>query len=87
VARRFWNYFHAMQAAKAAAVNPWGLTELELEVLRFVAKGLSNAEVGRVMSLERRTVKTHLTHLYRKMGVASHVDAVVAALKAGVVQL
>ena len=43
------------------------LTEVELEVLQFIAKGLSNAEVGRVMSIERRTVRTHLTHIYEKL--------------------
>ena len=51
-------------------------------MLKFVAKGLSNAEVGRVMELERRTVRTHVSHVYKKMGVKSHGDAVVLALKA-----
>lgn len=87
IARRFWNYFQAVQAKKQTAENPWGLSPLEFDVLRYVAKGLSNAEVGQVMSIERRTVKTHLGHIYRKMGVNSHVEAVVAALKAGIVQL
>lgn len=92
IARRFWNYFHSVQAQPAAGTppaqaNPWNLSEPELEVLRYVTKGLSNAEVGRVMSIERRTVRTHLSHLYRKMGVNSHVDAVVLALKAGLVEL
>jgi DNA-binding NarL/FixJ family response regulator len=87
IARRFWNYFQSVQARKATPDDPWGLTPLEREVLEYVAKGLSNAEVGRVMSLERRTVRTHLNHLYRKMGVNSHVDAVVLALKAGLISL
>jgi DNA-binding NarL/FixJ family response regulator len=94
IARRFWNYFHSLQAApaalpepSAAPSNPWGLSPAELDVLRYVAKGLSNAEVGRVMTLERRTVRTHLSHLYRKMGVNSHVEAVVLALRAGLVDV
>lgn len=45
------------------------------------------AEVGRVMELKRRTVRTHLNHTYRKLGVNSHVDAMVMALKAGIVEL
>ncbi len=56
-------------------------------MLRLVAKGLTNAEVGGVMTLERRTVRTHLSHVYRKMGVNSHVDAVVLGLKAGLFEL
>jgi DNA-binding NarL/FixJ family response regulator len=87
LARRFWNYFQAVQARPAAPADPWRLEEVELEILRYVAKGLSNAEVGRVLSLERRTVRTHLARLYRKMGVSSHVEAVVRALQAGLVQL
>ncbi|MCU0697957.1 MAG: response regulator transcription factor [Myxococcaceae bacterium] len=87
IARRFWNYFQSVQARPEQPSNPWGLTPLEFDVLRYVAKGLSNAEVGRVMELERRTVRTHLGHIYRKMGVNSHVDAVVLALKAGIVEL
>ncbi len=87
IAKRFWNYFQSVQAKKAEPDNTWGLTPLEFDVLKFVAKGLSNAEVGRVMEIERRTVRTHLGHIYRKMGVNSHVDAVVLALKAGIVEL
>ncbi|MBF5040826.1 response regulator transcription factor [Aggregicoccus sp. 17bor-14] len=89
IARRFWNYFQSVQAAPPAGdpPNPWDLSETELEVLRYVTKGLSNAEVGRVMALERRTVRTHLSHIYRKLGVNSHVEAVVLALQAGVVAL
>jgi two-component system response regulator DegU len=88
IAKRFWNYFQSIQGEKGkAATNPWELTEVEFDVLRYVAKGLSNAEVGRVMTLQRRTVRTHLTHVYRKMGVNSHVEAVVLALRAGIVEL
>lgn len=87
IAKRFWNYFQSVQARVPQPQNPWGLSPLELDVLRYVAKGLSNAEVGRVMELERRTVRTHLGHIYKKLGVNSHVDAVVVALKAGLVEL
>jgi DNA-binding NarL/FixJ family response regulator len=87
IAKRFWNYFQSVKARPEAPQNPWGLTPVELDVLRYVAKGLSNAEVGRVMELERRTVRTHLGHIYKKLGVNSHVDAVVLALKAGLVDL
>lgn len=87
IAKRFWAYFQSVQSQTAAVIVPWGLTEPEVEVLQYMAKGLSNAEMGRVMSIERRTVRTLLSHLYRKMGVSSHVDAVVKALQAGVVRL
>jgi DNA-binding NarL/FixJ family response regulator len=87
IAKRFWNYFNSVQGKKQQSDNPWGLSPTEMDVLRYVAKGLSNAEVGSVMTLERRTVRTHLSHIYRKMGVNSHVEAVVIALRAGFVEL
>jgi DNA-binding NarL/FixJ family response regulator len=88
IARKFWNYFQSVQSKPPQKPeNPWELTPMEFDVLRYVAKGLSNAEVGQVMTLERRTVRTHLSHIYRKMGVNSHVEAVVLALRAGIVDL
>ncbi|MEN9798526.1 MAG: hypothetical protein RL653_2222 [Pseudomonadota bacterium] len=87
IARKFWNYFQSVQAKPEQRKDPWGLSDVEFEVLEYVAKGLSNAEVGQVMTLERRTVRTHLGHIYKKMGVNSHVEAVVLALRAGLVEL
>ena len=87
IARRFWNYFSSVQASAGAAQNPWGLSADELSVLELISKGLSNAEIGSVLQIQSRTVRTHLGHIYRKMGVNSHVDAVVLALRAGAIQL
>jgi DNA-binding NarL/FixJ family response regulator len=86
IAKRFWNYFSSVQG-KPPEKQDFGLIEVELEVLRYLAKGLSNAEVGSVMAMERRTVRTHLGHIYEKLGVASHVDAVVKAVKAGLIEI
>lgn len=86
IARRFWNYFESVRATPVAPDRA-GLSDLELEVLHFIARGLSNAEVGGVMSIERRTVRTHLSHIYEKLGVSSHVSAVVAGLKRGLIDL
>jgi DNA-binding NarL/FixJ family response regulator len=87
VARKFWTFFESVRSQAPTRNNPWKLTPVELDVLGFVAKGLSNAEVGHVMTIERRTVRTHLSHIYRKMGVSSHVEAVVLALREGLVEL
>jgi DNA-binding NarL/FixJ family response regulator len=88
IATRFWRYFQSIQAAPPPSPeeNAWGLSGLELEVLQLLAKGLSNAEVGQALSLQRRTVRTHLGHIYRKLKVNTHVDAVVLAVRAGLVQ-
>lgn len=85
LARRFWQYFKGVQEpAKPGAPQ---LTELEHRVLSVIARGLSNEEAGRVIELERRAVRTQLLHIYRKLGVRSHVEAVVQALRLGILEL
>jgi DNA-binding NarL/FixJ family response regulator len=86
IARRFWNYFQSV-SSEVKSEDPWGLTPEERDVLQYVAKGLSNAEVGKVMEIDRRRVRTQLGHIYRKLGVKTHVEAVVKALKAGIVNV
>ncbi|MDF1565238.1 MAG: response regulator transcription factor [Deltaproteobacteria bacterium] len=86
IAKRFWNYFESVKATPKVP-DRGGLSELELEVLHYIARGLSNAEVGEVMDIERRTVRTHLSHIYEKLGVSSHVSAVVEGLKRGLINL
>lgn len=87
IARRFWNYFQSVQGHPPVKTDPFGLSPTEIEILVFVAKGLSNAEVGQVMNIERRTVRTHLTHIYRKLGVNTHVEAVLKAMQVGLVEV
>jgi ATP/maltotriose-dependent transcriptional regulator MalT len=55
------------------------LSARELEVLRLLSDGRSNAEIARDMFVERSTVKTHLIHLYRKLGVSSRTQAIARA--------
>jgi DNA-binding NarL/FixJ family response regulator len=62
-----------------------GLTPKERDVLAHMAKGLSNAEIGRELWLSQQTVKFHLTNLYRKLGVANRTEAARVALERGLV--
>jgi DNA-binding NarL/FixJ family response regulator len=62
---------------------PGGLSQREAEVLRLVAQGLSDAEVADQLFIARRTVNTHLTAIYTKLGVNSRVAATRFAVEHG----
>lgn len=59
----------------------------EIEVLSLVARGGSNKEIGRQLHISEATVKSHLVHIYTKLGVADRTAAVTTALQRGILRL
>jgi DNA-binding NarL/FixJ family response regulator len=73
-------------ASGAAPPSLDGLTEREVEILRLVAGGLSNAEIAERLVVSETTVKTHVSAVLRKLGVRDRVQAVIAAYESGLIR-
>ncbi len=63
------------------------LSGREVEVLELVARGKGNKEIARSLWISEATVKSHLLHIYDKLGAADRASAVAAAMKRGILRL
>jgi DNA-binding NarL/FixJ family response regulator len=81
-------YLAPAAAAKLAeGVTRVQLTPREMATLRSMANGRSNKEIARELGISDRTVKTHLGHLFGKLGVTSRTEAIKVATRRGLVRL
>jgi DNA-binding NarL/FixJ family response regulator len=81
-------YLAPTAAAKLAeGVARVQLTPRELATLRLMADGRSNKEIAGELGISERTVKTHLGHLFEKLGVTSRTEAVKVAARRGLVRM
>jgi NarL family two-component system response regulator YdfI len=76
-----------LQSGEAGRAAGAPLTEREREVLARVAGGETNKAIARHLGITERTVKAHLTHVYRKLGVDSRASAVAHALREGLLDM
>jgi DNA-binding NarL/FixJ family response regulator len=84
LSRRFWNLLASQQGHSG---QDHGLSPDEIEVLTLVARGLSNPEAAAVLGSSRRTIRSQLSSIYRKLGVSSRVEASVKAIQIGLIEL
>ena len=75
----------AAPAGEPAYATVEGLTSREIEVLRLIALGLSNAEIAERLFVSEATVKTHVNHVFAKTGVRDRAQAVAHAFRIGIV--
>jgi DNA-binding NarL/FixJ family response regulator len=83
------NLASAVTLAAAGAAVPkdrFGLSERELEILGFVTRGSSNAQIAKALWVSDQTVKFHLSRIYRKLGVSSRTEAAWVARTQGLVE-
>jgi DNA-binding NarL/FixJ family response regulator len=62
------------------------LSPRELEILELLAKGLPNRQISKRLFISEATVKTHLVHIYDKLGVDSRTSAIAAAMQTGLIR-
>lgn len=63
------------------------LSQREMEVLRLMAKGMGNQEIGTDLSIGESTVKSHVNRIFSKLGASDRTQAVITAIKRGIVNL
>lgn len=77
----------AVGAKLARRVTERSLTAREMEVIRALAKGKSNKEIGVALNISEGTVKVHVTHMLEKLNVTGRTEAIGAAVKRGLVTM
>jgi NarL family two-component system response regulator LiaR len=63
------------------------LTDREIEIMKWAARGLSNKELSEKLFISLRTVKAHMTNIFNKLGCSSRTDAIIKGLKQGFIDL
>ena len=77
----------AAAARLAEGVTRVQLTPREMVVLGLLADGKANKEIANALDISERTVKTHLAHLFEKLGVTSRTEAIRVATRRGLVRM
>jgi DNA-binding NarL/FixJ family response regulator len=87
ITRRLVEHFLAQPSTDPKLQEPLDtLTEREKEILKLLARGLSNAQMGEQLFLSETTVKSYVTRLLGKLDVRTRVQAVVLAYETGLVR-
>jgi len=87
ITRKVISHFAQPEEKGRALSGSEQITERELEVLKLAAQGLSNRDIALQLGISVRTAQTHLSNVFNKMGVGSRTEAVMYALRQGLITL
>lgn len=82
------DHYHALEIKygrlqSAATINELDLTAREIEILNHIVEGMSNKEIAHTLDISEKTVKNHITNLFRKLEVEDRTQAAVLAVSHG----
>ena len=83
LAREVWKHFATVECAATAPPAKEPPSARDLEILRCVAKGFSDRELRQILAVGKRSLRSHLSGIYRKLNVRTRVQAALVALRAG----
>ena len=72
--------------SRSRSLWPAGLSDREVEVLRLVARGLSNRQIAGTLVISPRTAEHHVQHVYTKIGVSTRAAAAMFAMEHGLLR-
>jgi DNA-binding NarL/FixJ family response regulator len=72
------------QIDSAASLQAEKLTDQETKILQLIVEGMNNDAIAEALSISRSTVKTHVSHIFRKLGVSDRTQAAVWAMRHGI---
>jgi DNA-binding NarL/FixJ family response regulator len=94
LARRLLKHFRVPEAGATPEPTPptaepevRPLSEREKEILQLIAKGVSNSEAARLLTVSKATIRTHLEHIYQKLEVTNRVEAVTEGIRKGLISV
>lgn len=87
ITRKVISHFAQPEQKSKPPIGTEQITERELDVLKLAAQGLSNRDIALHLGISVRTAQTHLSNVFNKMGVGSRTEAVMHALRLGLISL
>jgi len=87
LAQKMLNTFEAGRRPGSAHLAPPPLTERELEVIRALARGMSDRQIAQSLGISEKTVRNHTSNIYRKLHIFDRTQAVIYAVREGIIDV